>query len=64
MSKISELSASKRAAEADLKRLEADATATESELRKAKRLVRQLHDQWLDAALDALDGGFLRGTTG
>lgn len=55
--KLSNLRATRDAANADLERVSRDPTATESEIRKARKIASTAHNEWLDAATDQLTGG-------
>lgn len=55
--KLSDLRAARDAANANLESISRDPTATESEIRKARKIASSAHNEWLDAATDQLTGG-------
>lgn len=56
MTPIQHLRAAAEAARAALAAVEADQTATNSEIDRARRTFRAAHQRWLDDALDRLTG--------
>lgn len=54
--KLSDFRAARDAANADLERVSRDPTATESEIRKARKIATGAHNAWLDKATDVLTG--------
>lgn len=55
--KLCDLRAARDAANADLEHISRDPTATESEIRKARKIASAAHNAWLDGATDVLTEG-------